>query len=147
MAKVNFTKVEKAFDDAIQKLSIDTLSDLASLASAIQNPDSGIKSPQLAETIARFQKELRKLKKHDLKLYEKLELSPEEESRLSIETKEYLKSDWIMLKRLKEKIDALKKELYGEEVINLENQKQVEKERKKHKNKRFNIREGWLPLD
>jgi hypothetical protein len=147
MAKMNFTKAEKAFDNAIQKLAIDNLSDLASIASAIQDPTLTVKSPKIKEVIERFHKELKKLKKSDPKIYEKLHLSPEDEIRFSISPEEFEQIDWLRLKSLKEKIDLLKKELYGDEVLDNENEKQVLKERKRHINKRHNIREGWVPLD
>lgn len=147
MTKINFTKAEKAFDNAIQKLIIDHLFDLASLADAVEEPALYSNTPQIQEVIERFHKELKKLKKKDQKLYEKLDILPEEELRLSATPENFNQTDWLRVKNLKEKIECLKKELYGEEVVQIENENQVSKERKKHINKRFNIREGWLPLD
>lgn len=146
MAKVNFTKVENAFDRALQKLFIDNLSDLAAIANVIQDPKANLSSKAIEDIITRFQKELKKLKKQDPKLFQRLNLSPQEEERLSLPSKDFLQGDWLRLKELKLRIDELKKELYGEEAINVENDKQVAKERRKHVNKRFNIRDGWLPL-
>ena len=146
MAKVNFTKVENAFDRALQKLFIDNLSDLAAIANVIQDPQANLSSKSIEDIITRFQKELKKLKKQDPKLFQRLNLSAEEEGRLSLPSKDFLQSDWLRLKELKLRIDELKKELYGEEAINVENDKHVAKERRKHVNKRFNIRDGWLPL-
>lgn len=147
MTKINFTKAEKAFDDAIQKLIIDNLFDLASLADAVEEPALYSHTPQIQDVIERFHKELKKLKKKDQKLYEKLHLLPEEELRLSANPEHFDQTDWLRVKNLKEKIELLKKEFYGEEIVQIENENQVSKERKKHINKRFNIREGWLPLD
>lgn len=146
MAKVNFTKVEGAFDKALQKLFIDHLSELAAIANVIQDPQSNISSKSIEEIIARFQKELKKLKKQDPKLYERLNLSPEAEERFALPSKDYLQEDWMRLRALKLRIDELKHELYGQESVDAENEKIVIKERRRHVNKRFNIRDGWLPL-
>lgn len=146
MPKINFTKVEKSFDKALQKLMIDHLSELAAIANVIQDPLANISSKAIEEIIIRFQKELKKLKKNDIKLYEKLNLSIEDEERFALSSKEFSQQDWLRLKGLKLKIDELKHELYGQESLNQEYDKQVTKERRRHVNKRFNIREGWLPL-
>jgi hypothetical protein len=146
MAKVNFTKVEGAFDKALQKLFIDHLSELAAIANVIQDPQSNISSKTIEDIIVRFQKELKKLKKQDPKLYARLNLSPEVEERFALPSKDYLQEDWMRLRALKLRIDELKHELYGQESIDAENEKIVSKERRRHINKRFNIRDGWLPL-
>lgn len=146
MAKINFTKVESAFDKALQKLFIDNLSELAAIANVIQDPQANISSKTIAEIIARFQKELKKLKKKDPKLYERLNLSPEDEQRFALPAKEFLQEDWLRLKALKLRIDELKRDLYGQESMDAQYEIQVSKERRRHINKRFNIRDGWLPL-
>lgn len=146
MPKVNFTKVENAFDKALKKLFIDYLSELAAIANVIQDPQTNLSSKTIADIITRFQKELKKLKKQDQKLYEKLNLTSEEEHRFALPAEEYQQQDWLRLKNLKVRIDELKHELYGQETLDAEYDQQVTKERRKHINKRFNIREGWLPL-
>ena len=146
MAKVNFTKVEDAFDKALQKLFIDHLSELAAIANVIQDPQSSLSSKTIEDIISRFQKELKKLKKKDPKLYERLELSADVEKRFALPSNEFLQEDWLRLKALKMRIDELKHELYGQESLDEEFEKQVSKERRRHVNKRFNIRDGWLPL-
>jgi hypothetical protein len=146
MAKVNFTKVENAFDRALQKLFIDHLSELAAIANVIQDPQTNLSSKTIEDIIIRFQKELKKLKKKDPKLYERLDLSPEDEQRFALPFNEFVQEDWLRLKSLKVRIDELKHELYGQESLDAEYEKQVSKERRRHINKRFNIRDGWLPL-
>lgn len=146
MPKVNFSKVEKSFDRALQKLFIDNLSELAAIANVIQDPKSNISSKSIEEIITRFQKELKKIKKQDPVLFSKLNLSLEEEERFARPSAEYTQEDWVRLKALKLRIDELKHELYGQETIDAEYDDQVAKERRRHINKRFNIRDGWLPL-
>lgn len=144
--KVNYSKVESAFDNALRELFIERLSELASLAHLINEPESKLTPKMIEEIITRFHKELKRLKKQDSKLFARLNLSPEEEQRFSLPSSEYTQEDWLVLKTLKERIDELKRELYGEDVFDAEYEKQVTKERRRHINKRFNIRDGWLPL-
>jgi len=146
MPKVNFSKVEKSFDRALQKLLINNLSELAAIANVIQAPQKSISNKSIEEIIGRFQKELKKIKKQDPVLFGKLNLSEEEEGRFARPVGEYIQEDWLRLKTLKLRIDELKRELYGQEIIDAENDNQVAKERRRHINKRFNIRDGWLPL-
>ena len=146
MAKVNYTKVEGAFENALKKLFIENLSELATIANVIQDPEANLSNKAISNLITRFHRELKKLKKHDSKLFAKLNLTPEEEARFALPADQYIQRDWMRLRTLKERIDELKHELYGEESINVEYEKQVAKERRRHVNKRFNIRDGWLPL-
>lgn len=146
MAKVNYSKVEKSFDQALQRLVIDQLSDLAAIADVIQDPKESLKDSALLKLLERFQKECKKLKKQDAKLYKRLNLSPEEEKRIHLPSGAFTHEDWLFLRTIKTRIDDLKKDLYGDEQITTENEERVTKERKRHINKRFNIREGWLPL-
>lgn len=146
MPKINFTKAEKSFDRALQKLFIDHLSELAAIASVIDDPQANISSKTIEEIIKRFQKDLKKLKKGNTKLYERLELTEEDEKRFALPANEYTKQDWLRIKGLKLRIDELKHELYGQESRDAEYEKQVKKERIRHVNKRMNIRDGWLPL-
>src|ERR1700722_13706423 len=108
MTKVNFTKVEGAFDLALRKLFVDNLSDLAAIANVLQDPLSNPNSKTVEAVILRFQTELKKIKKQDPTLFQKLGLSPEEEERLNSPYENYQQEDWLRLKALKEKIDELK---------------------------------------
>lgn len=146
MAKVNFKKAEEAIDNTARKILIANLSDLATIATAIQEPGKKNFQKQIDAVIIHFRKELKKLKKHDPVLYKKLNLSIQDEKRFNRPPIEYTPDDWQKLKTLKEKIDELKSELYGEDVFDQEYEKQILNERRKHINKRFNVKEGWLPL-
>ncbi|MFI0435233.1 MAG: hypothetical protein ACH350_05835 [Parachlamydiaceae bacterium] len=146
MAKVNFSKVEESFEKALQRLSIENLSEFAAIANAIEDPQKAMSSKTIDEIIIRFQKELEKIKREDPILFSKLNLSPENEERFSRTAADYTQEDWLRLKELKLQIDELKKELCGKEKIAIECDAHIEKERKRHINKRFNIRDNWLPL-
>ena len=145
MTKINFSKVEKSLDFALQKLFIDNLSELAAIANVAQDPQKHLSNKKIEEIIARFQKELNTIKKQDPSLFDKLNLSAEEEERFNRMASEYSQEDWLRLKTLKLRIDELKHELYGQEST-AEDGQQIEKERRRHIHKRFNVRDGWLPL-
>lgn len=148
MSKLDYNKAEKAFEKALNEIQIEQLSEVLSIAHLAHEPGAQLSDKAIDEIINRFRKQLKKLKKEDVKLYAKLELSPEEEERFSSTNpvESYSHDDWLILKKLRDRIAELKRELYGEEVINVENDQIITKERRKHINKRFNIREGWLPL-
>lgn len=146
MAKVSFTKAEQSFDRAVRQLLIDNLSEIATIVDVAHDKDKKISSEALAELIAKFNKQLQKIRKNDTGLYQKLALSAEDEKRLSKPSTEYIQADWLFMKELKLRIDELKSELYGKGAPDTTQEAQVEKERKRHINKRFNIRDGWLPL-
>ena len=77
---------------------------------------------------------------------EPIEMTPEEEKRFMQPGENYTLEDWQRLKVLKEKITELKVELYGEEVTNPQDEDHIEKQRKKHINKRYNVKDDWIPL-
>lgn len=148
MAKVSFVKMENMLTETLRKMMIDRLSELAAIVTLMQNAELKIQDTVIEQILKRFQTELEKIKKHDTFIYRSLEITDEDERKFSGSFKEFSLEDWKRLKILKEKIDELKKELHGLEPIhNATFDDQVETERLKHKNKRFNIREGWLPLD
>ena len=146
MTKVNFSKVEKSFDKALQKLLVDNLFELAAIANVIQDPEKNISNAATEEIICRFQKDLKKIKKENFVLFEKLNLTTEEEEHLYHPPSEYTQEDWLLVRELKTRIDQLKRDLYGQQTVKIEDSVNVEKERRRHINKRFNVRDGWLPL-
>jgi hypothetical protein len=146
MAKLSFTKVESAWDDALRKMTIERLKELGAIANLLSDSKPRVPAKVTEQILDHFRSELKKLKKYDRKLYEKLDISRKDEKRFSVTLQELTQEDWVKLKNIREKIDELKKELYGEEVFREEDEKRIKEERIKHINKRFNIRDGWLPL-
>jgi hypothetical protein len=144
MAKVNFSKVEDSFDKALLKLQIENLNELAAIADLSQESKKSAKG--MEEIAVKFKKELDKLKKRDPHLFDRLNLTKEAESKLAQPASTYSPEDWARLKELKERIEQLKKDLSGKESLDAENETLISKERKKHINKRFNVRDDWLPL-
>lgn len=146
MAKISFSKVEDSFAQSLRKILIERLSELATIVTLIQDPRSKVPANVVEDIINKFHGELVTIKEKDVKLYEKLDLKPDEEAKFMGPMKNLSSEEWDQLKALKERIDVLKRELFGQDVPNTEYEKQVEEQRLKHINKRFNIRENWLPL-
>jgi hypothetical protein len=147
MAKVSFLKVESILTDTLRKMMIERLNDLAAIVTLMQDEHTKIPEAIIEQILKRFQNELNKIKKHDPKIFKCLELTEEEELKLLNSSNNLSSEDWDRLKTLKEKIEDLKKELHGLEApLDEKVDEHIQKERVKHKNKRFNIREGWLPL-
>lgn len=146
MPKISFTKVEDSFSQSLRKILVDRLSELATIVTLIHDPRSKVPKKIVDDIITKFHQELISMKEKDIQLYQNLELKPEEEAKFLGPMQNLASEDWERLKILKERIEDLKKELFGQDVSNPELDAQVEKEKIKHINKRFNIREGWLPL-
>lgn len=145
MSKVNFTKVEEALDEASHQFFIDSLTELSTITNMLQNPEKKIGKDE-EEIIARFQRDLKRIKTENYPLFEKLGLTEEEEEQILRSFSDYRREDWARLKYLKERIDELRREVKKKFEPSAVNDEIVEKEKKRHINKRHNVREGWLPL-
>lgn len=145
MSKVNFTKVEEALDEASHQLFIDSLGELSTIANMLQNPEKKIGKDE-EEIITRFQKELKRIKTEDSPLFEKLGLTEEEEEQMLRSFSDYRREDWVRLKCARERIDELRRDVKKKFEPSAVNDEIIEKEKKRHVNKRHNVREGWLPL-
>lgn len=146
MTKVNFSKVEGSFDKALLKLQIENLTELATITDLIHIPGKRLSKKASEEIVVKFQQELDKFKRQDPKLFQRLNLTPEEEGRFAQSSADFTSEDWARIKELKGRIETLKKELHGKEKLAAEDETLISKERKKHINKRFNVRDDWLPL-
>ncbi len=146
MAKVNFSKVENILDEALYKMSIKHLNELAMIAHLLDDSKPKLSNQATEQILMSFQAQLKKFKKNNPNLYKKLGISAEEESKIFLQAQDLTLEEWSKLKMIKEKIDQLKKELHGQNIQKKEYDQQVERERLKHIYKRFNVREGWLPL-
>lgn len=128
MAKPSFSKIEELLDETFRKIFIERLAELATIVTLINNPDSNLSPKYVNDIILKFQIELRKLKDHDKKLYERLELSSDEEKSFMRTASEFSVKDWERLKTLKNKIQELKTELFGESAPTEEDEKYIEKQ-------------------
>lgn len=144
MAKTNFTKVEDAFEEERRKLMKEELlkeADRASGKVIEENPQI-----ELQKKLAAERKILIQALKHDLKEMDDDffdEIIKTSKNKLEMLLKKGLNltdKDFENLKKVKKKIDQHKK-------TDLDfDDKLIQQERKKHINKRFNVRDKWLPL-
>lgn len=144
MSKTNFTKVEIALAEGMQKLK------RQKLLQQTNNPNQAkakeeteyFNSEKIATQLAH---DLNALYKKDKLLYQKLGFNKEEVKKLLYSPTTLSAEDWKTVLSLKEKMDLYKEE-FKKEQAHIPNEKIVEKERHRHLNKRFNINEKWLPL-
>jgi hypothetical protein len=148
MPKISYTKVESIFGETLRKMLVDRLSELAYIVTLMRNSNANVPEKEKGLILKRFQSQLKAIKAKDPLLYQQLELQPEEEARLFANLNALTSEDWGRINILGERIEHIKQTFWGKgtEGDQSKNEVQVEKERAKSINKRFNIREGWLPL-
>ncbi len=144
MAKTNFTKVENAFDDEMRKNMRDDLLKEADRASG--SPSKENVEVVRQKRIAAERKILILGLQHDVKnidqdvFEDKININRYDLEDLLKKGIDLTDKDIEELKNFKKRIDKYKSELEGFD------EKLVEDERKKHINKRFNVKDKWLPL-
>ncbi len=144
MAKTNFTKVEKAIEEEQRKQFKENLLKEADLASGALPQSSSDETDQkkiLAERKILLQSLAVDLKTFTDYLFEnEFHVTKEKLSKFLKKGDALEEADWTFLRKLKKKINSYKKnqDSYNETL--------VQQERKKHINKRLNVREKWLPL-
>jgi hypothetical protein len=144
MAKTNFTKVEKIFEDEKAKQMRDDLLKEADRVSGKASPENPVIEAQKKHASERkilIQALTHHLKEHDETTFElKIGFSKDLLEELLKKGLSLTDEEYTLLVKMKKKIDRYKKnhENYDEKL--------VEQERKKHINKRFNVRDKWLPL-
>lgn len=147
MGKIEFSKIEAALTDALRQSYIARLSELAVLAHLVRGEESRFDPQKRQDIFLYFQEELRKLQEKDPNLYKALNVSKEVEELLLSQQSSPLQTHWRALQDLQTNLQELKKQLQGSNPsITPDQETQIEKERKKHIYKRFNVKDGWLPL-
>lgn len=135
MSKTNFTKAEEALNEEMRKIAIQKILDETAAAKDDYSPSQKV--------IKQLIRDVNPLIKKDKRLFAKLGFK-KEQIKAILEDQNISAENWKVLMDFKEKLDSYrmekKKNSEGSE------EKQVEEERIKHINKRFNINEGWLPL-
>ena len=147
MGKIEFSKIEAALTEALRQSYIQRLSELAVLAHLVRGEEGRFDPQKRHDIFLYFQEELRKLQKKDPGLYRALNVSKEVEERLLSQQSSPHQTHWCALQDLQKNLQELKKQLQGSNPsITPDQETQIEQERKKHIYKRFNVKEGWLPL-
>lgn len=144
MAKTDYSKAEDAFDDRLHKMKVNELLKLADQAAGKEGLTEGI-HPQFGQMLSLIEHDLKWMQKKDPGIYKKLQIKKDELTALyaKIQAKILLSNDERRrIAEMLKKVAKHKLEFFPAS----DQENQIEAERKKHINKRFNVSEKWLPL-
>lgn len=155
MAKNNYSKVEEALAEGLRKMKVNELLEIsdkntkAPAESKEEVPGTALISKtdpesQEKQLLKAVQINLNYLKKAGLEPYKRLKLNKEELAQFLKNPEKMSDADKIKMKKLKEQLDLLKSELKDKPQSS--DEELIKKETKAQKQKRFNIRDNWLPL-
>ncbi len=155
MAKTNYTKVEEVLEKELRRQSIEKLFD--DKAQSHKQPaegsppaEKGGKSSSLDKAqmslISALKRDIKFLRaKQHATMYTKLGIKRNELKQKIENPADLTAEEWVLIQKIKTKIDLYKAELAAQ-MPEFEFSQQIEHERQKHINKRFNVNEKWLPL-
>ncbi len=154
MSKINFEKAEQYFDKGLARMEVENLLYLAelsdSLGSLVSKPKRGKKTKEQIKREKAFlvintKREIKFIARVRRDLVEELGIDRETAERLFKDPDNVSDEDIEEILKIRAKIrnfrDEIKKSLQD---INTE--EMIQKQIAKAKNKRFNIRDSWLPL-
>lgn len=147
MTKINYSKVESSLRQSLDKMFLQNLFDLAAISTQAQEGKKPLNTEEVDLVLKNFRAELKKIKNNNIDLYDTLGITPEQEKRFSSPISNFNREDWLKLTELTEKLMHLNANRGSCQPITLEDEKRVSQERQEQKNRRFNVRKGWLPLD
>lgn len=139
--------MENLLDAGLARMSVEELLKLADKVGSFDKDEKEIPSIQARTILLSFMQ-------HDLDTLSKV--SGAEPEKTAGITKQELKNQldhikeltpetWETLKAARARLIAYKEELW-DKIPHLTNEEIIELEKKKHINKRFNVRDEWLPL-
>jgi hypothetical protein len=146
MAKIDYLKVELAFIKSLRNIFLENLKELAAIATQAKEGAAPLNTEEVDLILKSFRVELKKLKTNNAELYQLLELNEEQEKRLLKPSKDFNRQDWLKIIELNDRLLAINAEKTKAGSITEEDINRVAQERVEHKNKRFNVKKGWLPL-
>lgn len=144
MAKTNFTKVEASLDEGLQKMKVNQLYEITE---SEKNPRrASLKEQEQKQLLINtLQHDVKIIEKHDHEMYGKIGIEKKELKELIANSKNLSPKDWELVKQIQQKVAVYKEEILKNFPQPSDDQL-IEKERRKHINKRFNVNERWLPL-
>lgn len=150
MAKTNFTKVEEALAEGLRKITVTKLLEEADEAGAGKEDSAAhMKEHQDREAahalILTLQLDLKELSKNDQGVYTKFGIKKKELKKMISNPESLNPQDWEKLKKLRSQIDDFKKDM-SKNLPPSNDETLIEQERYKHLNKRFNVKDKWIPL-
>ncbi len=143
MAKTNFSKVEGAFDDGLNKIKIQSL---YQKAEEVVSPESALireRRQQLHQALVWMRYEIKSHSKKDKSFLEQVGIDPKVCELLNREEESLEESEWRLLLENHQKLELYLKEQKKKEPSNEEILK-AQKER--NQKRRFNVSERWIPL-
>jgi len=148
MAKTNFSKVEMILNEGLLQVQVKNLLELADIASgkseaAKENPT---RVSQARRAIARMlQHEIGYIYKSNSGIYMILGIDRDKLFKIFDNSDNITPEDYEYISKLKKTVDTYRKSIQGS-VTPQENEELIEKQKKHHINKRFNVNDKWLPL-
>ena len=145
MAKTNFTKVEEALAEGLQKISISQY--LAAAPSKKEQAASSEKErhSERRKLLLILQTELNYLQKQGEPVYEKFQIKKSWVPQLIEKVEKISPEEWNQVIKVKTELTEWKKQKETAKPEEI-NERLVQEQTKKHRTKRFNVNEKWLPL-
>ncbi len=154
MARTNFTKVEDILSQGLEDLTVNELLILADKAAAMGDSEQARAAQErIAKArrdkdrkhwVASIKRDLAILHKRDKGILKSLNVNRKELLEMLEKTDEIDEKGWEFIHSLHDKLGLFKVEHAKDTALS--NEDIVEAERLKHINKRFNVKDKWLPL-
>lgn len=141
MAKTNYGKVEKAIDEELRKMEVQSLLKLTKKKGKEEIPSSEV----CTVVVKSLKNDLIRLHKQDKEILKKLEIERGEIKQWSDHASALVPQEWEKIKQIKTKLEEYKKGLNKKNRAS--NEQLVKKGVQEHINKRHNVRDKWLPID
>lgn len=155
MAKTNFSKVEELLQSSLSKIKVERWGKLADIAQSIERPEMRKFAEQATLSAAKSELDKKALI-HGLKrtlketsdpaFFETLGTTASELENLVKEPKLLSQDQWSRLQEIRAKIKEAQSAASPAPSPENSDQTIVQSEREKHLNKRFNVKDNWLPL-
>lgn len=142
MAKADFSKAEESFQRELEQFKIDKIIEDTENH---ENSNAIQQFRMINRLLTLIQYEIKGLKRKGINCYEILKIDKNTLKSFIKDPNTVSVDNWKMLREWKEQIDALKKTEEGKALVTTD-EDIVDKERKVHINKRFNVSDKWLPL-
>ncbi len=144
MSKIEYTKAEKALSEGLLNFTIENIYELAKLVEvkdSIEEKKRLMQKREIAKKLTRVKHDLQWLSSKVRKIYTQMKIKRSKVEEILDKGEDLEKEDTKVLITVAEKLQEIRASL-----PKLSNEEVVERERKKHINKRFNVNDKWLPL-
>jgi len=141
MSKTNYTKVEEALAEGLRKITAERLLGLADDASGNSKKATSHVDNALLITL---RLELTSLIKKNEDPYKLFAINKDELKNFMDHPETITLKDWENIKKLKVRVDQYKKAI--DKIATNSDDAIIEQARNKHVNKRYNVKDTWLPL-